>query len=124
MATITKPTAFKIARATAHHRAHTAMAISPTNGTQQVYVYAAPLRVIDLSIPPIEESVAAEWTQFIRELNGFENTFNMEIAALQKIFPDETFSSPVAFRLMEKDTPWSVDTALHYGFNFVAFEAR
>lgn len=124
MATITKPASWKMAKVSAHHRAYTAMAMSPNNGTQQVYVYSAPLRVIDITIPPIAESYADQWTQFIRLLNGFENTFNMEIADLNRIYPDETFGSTIAFRLMEKDTPWSIDTAMIYGFHLMAFEVR
>ena len=121
MATITKPASPGFSQIKAVYRRSTAMSMSPYNGTQQVYAWPGKLKIVQFSLPPMTQVQADDWTEFLDDLNGYENTFNVD---LSDAYPHETGITSVAMRLSSPEQSWDVNTAMHYGLTFEAIEAK
>lgn len=120
MATIALPASFARAKVKAVYRRSSALSMSPYNFTQQVYSWGGKMKIVEIQVPPLVQSDADDWTEFFDDLNGYENTFNLD---LSDYYPHETGITSVAMRLVDPDQSWTIDEAMHYGFTFAAMEA-
>ena len=120
MATIAMPTSPKFASVRPVYRHSTKMSVSQYNFTQQVYSWRGRLKVVEFTLPPMEQAEATEWITFFRALNGFENVFEVD---LSEAYPNETGITEVEMRLTDPDTGWSLVPPLRYEFSFTAMEA-
>lgn len=120
MATITIPTSPGFSDIVAIRRSATKMGQSPYNFTQQVYSWQNKIKVVELTLPPMKESDAINWSGFFDDLNGYENTFNLD---LSDIYPDESGITSVAMRLVDSDTSHRFRKDKVYEFSFIAMEA-
>lgn len=121
MATITIPTSPGFRSMRPLYRRSTAMSISPYNGTQQVYAWPGKLKVVEFTLPPMTEADAQNWTEFFDDLNGHENTFQVDLSTA---YPHETGLTAVEMRLVEAEQSWDISTAKHTSLSFVAMEAK
>lgn len=117
---IALPTSFKVAEVRAGYRSSSSLAMSPYNFTQQVFSWAGRQKVAEISVPIISAADANEWTQFFDSLDGFTNTFNMD---LSDFFPHETGITSVPMRLSNPEAVWGLQPPLVYTFSFSAMEA-
>ena len=105
---------------TAKYQRNSAMSVSPYNGTQQVYSWPMNLKVVDITFPPMTQTQADNFTQFIDDVNGHAEVFNMD---LSDAYPHETGITAVSMRLANPDVQWDINTAIHYGITLTAMEA-
>ena len=124
MATITIPTTPNFKSLRAIEKNSSALSMSPYTFTQQVYVWAGQLKVVEFTLPLLDSTDGAAWVQFLRDLRGYENTFNLSTTVLSQAYPDETFAAPVAFRLADPEQSWNVRVPLDYELTFTAMEAK
>lgn len=119
MATIALPSNYRVKRARAGYLRAQGMNMSPYSLQQRVHSFGGQRKQVEVTVPPIAESEADDWTQFFDSCNGMVNTFNLDVSDL---YPHETGLTSVAFRLMEPSIFWDVSEAMHFGFSFVAIE--
>jgi hypothetical protein len=120
MATITKPSSPAYTGANAVLHASTVMAMSPYNGTQQVYDWKGRWKIVEFRLPPMTQTQAQAWTEFFEDLEGQANTWNEDLG---DVYPHDATVGSVAMRLLEAEIGWDISTAMHYGFTFRAIEA-
>jgi len=121
MATIALPSSPGFQSIRAIRRSSTFLGMSPTNFTQQVYGYKGKLKVVELRLPPMEDTEATAWENFLDDLEGHVNTFNLD---LSDVYPGESGLGSVAMRLVDPDVTWNLEAPLRYGFSFLAMEAK
>ena len=97
------------------------MSISPYNGTQQVYVQPRSTRIIDFTLPVLNEAEAEEWIGFLNDLNGLENTFTVDISFA---FPNDPSAGTTVMRLLHPEQSWSIMEATKTRISFTAIEVK
>jgi hypothetical protein len=120
MATISLPASFDTATVTAGYRNASALSESPYNFTQQVFTWNGRQKFVEISVPPLSQTDGDDWTEFFDDLNGFENTFNLDLSSY---FPHEAGITSVSMMLSEPVNTWAISKEMHYGFSFRAMEA-
>jgi len=75
---------------------------------------------MDFVLPKMDETEAALWVTAIDSLDGFKNTFTVD---LRDFFPGESGLDAVAMRLMNPEQAWEISAPLHYELTFQAIEA-
>lgn len=121
MATIAIPSSPGFSNIEAINRNSTKLSMSPYNFNQQVYSWEGKLKIVQLTLPPMKLADATNWSQFLDDLNGFENTFNLD---LSDYYPHESGITSVAMRLTNPDTAYSYRVNKTYEFSFIAMEAK
>ena len=123
MATIALPSSFSdFAEVIPHKRFNSRMVQSPYNYTQQVASLGAQIKIIEVVVPVIDNSSdATEWITFFNSLDGFVNTFNLD---LSEYYPGESGLTAVPMRLMNPEQVWNIRPPLNFSFSFTAIEAR
>ena len=120
MATITIPSTPDFDSVKPIYRRSSKISVSPYTFTQQVYSWQGKLKVVEIILPPMTESDFNDWAEFFDDLNGYENTFNLDLSSY---YPHETGITSVAMRMADPDFSWDISTALHYSTSFMAMEA-
>jgi len=101
-------------------RTSSRLATSPFNFTQQVHDFKGRLRVIEFSYPPLSATDAATMEAFLESCDGVTEIFSVD---LDDYFPSSAPGN-VNMRLASSDFDYDISTAMHYGFSFVAIEAK
>jgi hypothetical protein len=114
------PTTLTPSSVRAIRRTSSRMAMSPFNFTQQVHDFVGRLRVVEFQYPPLSQSDAAIMEAFLESCDGVTNTFSVD---LDDYFPNSSPGS-VSMRLASSDFDYDINTAMTYGFSFVAIEAK
>lgn len=94
--------------------------MSPYNFTQQVYSYGNKIKVVDVTIPIRSSDDVSQWTEFFDDLNGYENTFQMDLSGVYK---HETGITAVEMRMVSPEVEWDLRTDNHMSVSFTAMEA-
>lgn len=121
MATVALPSTGGYVSVRALRRNSTKLAISGYNFTQQVYSWEGLLKVIEIQLTKMSQADFDDWTLFFNNLNGYENTFNID---LSDYFPDESGITSVAMRLADPEVDWQQDLEGYYSASFTAMEAK
>jgi len=119
MATISLPATYDVRAASGGYLFSQGVAVCPYSQQRLVQDFGGKARVVEIQVPPLSESDADDWTEFFEDLDGCNNTFNLD---LTDIFPHSTGATSVPFRLKEPNIRWSVNTAKVFGFSFEAVE--
>lgn len=97
---------------------------NPFTAQQQIQDWQARYREISVSLPPMPQSTATAWVNFLVSLNGIVNVFSFPSAICSK-FPETLMNGSMAryWRLKGNQTKWSIKTASIYGLTFELREA-
>lgn len=119
MATISLPTDYNVRAAKGGYVFSQGVAVCPYSQQRLVQDFGGKARVVEIQVPPLSETDADDWTEFFEDLDGCNNTFNLDLTG---IFPHSSSATSVAFRLAEPNIQWDVNTAKIFGFSFNAIE--
>lgn len=124
---LTMPSKPGPARATCFANTIAGISRSPYTGVAQAYDWGVDLFRLHLEFPPIAETEAQEWVQFLRNLRGVVGTFYYDVAELLAGTPgssggasDDTVVR--TFRLIESTSSWEVDEHRQYRIVIDAME--
>jgi len=97
------------------------MNVSPYTYQSQVYAWPGKIKVVEFSLPPMNQTEAQSWIAFFNSLNGFENTFTVDLSIA---YPNEAGSDSVEMRLLSPEQVWDISADYTYGFSFSAMEVK
>ena len=97
---------------------------NPFTAQQQIQDWQSRYREISVALPPMAQSAATAWVNFLVSLNGVVNVFSFSSGICSK-YPETLMngSSVRYWRLKSNQTKWSIKTASIYGIVFELREA-
>lgn len=98
---------------------------NPFTGQQQVQDWGATYREVSVSFPPMKQSDAQVWIDFLKSCGGISNVFKFT-SAFAAAFPESLTTDGTSqpyWRLKANQSKWSVRRASIYGLTFEVREA-
>ena len=99
-----------------------AVSVSPFTGQQQIQDWNSSWLEASITLPPMTQTEALPWVNFLLSLNGQAGVFQFANALLASLIPAAANASGY-WRLKSNSRKWSVGEALIYGFQFDIREA-
>lgn len=122
MATISVPSTPKPRSVTPSYDKVVGTTVSPFTYAQKVFRHPGKMVTLEYDFPPMTGAQFGAWMNFLDDLDGGANTFNVDLSA---IFPGTNFEArtSVAFRLDGSSVSFVQDVLKNYRLSFRAIEA-
>lgn len=98
------------------------VATNPFTGQQQIQNWQANWLEMNVTMPPMTETQAANWVNFLISLNGVANVFQITDSTWLSLIPSAADVNGY-WRLKTNPAKWSINDGVVYGFQFDLREA-
>jgi len=116
---VSLPTNYRIRSAQAGYARSQGVSVCPYSQQRLVQDWGGKAKRIQIEVPPISSTEAANWSQFFDDLNGMAETFVLDVTDL---YPHEPGATAVTFRMDDPNFSYDINVAKHFGFTFTATE--